>query len=394
MTNYTEQPFQFLRRKHGKRDADKVFSPEIIENWYKARAYVLDKLKDVGFGSKSDEHLQVVVMDVDNKEAKPLMLSIVRQVALSAHYLNYHEDSEEASKNRTVITLVSQNPESITKELEAEEYLCNLPKHGKGFIQRAEDNQTEEVEVEVDMELEIIPEWAGEEKPHVKIFTKNNVDEFCRSHQDIFSIDTRMAVYASRIYDLGTLISDMPYEDIHSAKRYSQALDAFMYIQLEKPWKLLVGEKKQGKSTAVKEALSNIFCADCFDTRKKEIELMREKDIDECSDEEEKKKISKEDYWEKHIKTLSKSEHARWVVEKLIMGYRPLGIEERIEDERIMGSKKLKEHRKRLKSNPDNPAHIDLCSYADLRRIDPDNMKYDSFLMLAIPEILKKCSRK
>lgn len=414
MTNYTEQPFQFLKRKHGETDAEKAFSPEIIENWYKARAYVLDKLKDVKFGASSNDHLQVVVMDVDNEDARPLMLSIVRQVALSAHFLNYHEEvkeEEEAkekedktknentkkeapSKNRTVITIVTKNKDAVIEELGAEEYLCNLPKHGKGFIQRAKDNQTEEVEVEVDLKLEIISEWSGEEKPYVKIFAKNDVDEFCRSHHDIFSIDTRMAVYASRIYDLGTLISDMPYEDIHSAKRYSQALDAFMYIQLEKPWKSLINKDNQDDLTKVKEALSNLFCADCFKTRESELNLMRELDIKKCKDEQEIKKKRKDNYWENHIEALSKSEHARWVVEKLIMGYRPLNLGERIEDERIMGSKRLKEHRKQLKCNPENPAHIDLCSYADLRRIDPDNMRYDSFLMLAIPEILKNCSRK
>ena len=88
---------------------------------------------------------------------------------------------------------------------------------------------------------------------------------------------------------------------------------------------------------------------------------------------------------------LCRSEHARWVVEKLVMGFRPLNNEERIEDESLSPYKeKRKSFRKDLKTNETKLAHIDLCSYANLRRVDPDNMKYDSFLMLAVPNILAK----
>ena len=38
----------------------------------------------------------------------------------------------------------------------------------------------------------------------------------------------------------------------------------------------------------------------------------------------------------------------------------------------------------------DGTPHIDLCSYRELRRVNPDDMKYDCFLMLAIPKILEK----
>ena len=42
-------------------------------------------------------------------------------------------------------------------------------------------------------------------------------------------------------------------------------------------------------------------------------------------------------------------------------------------------------YRKRLKNNG---IHIDLCSYRDLRRINPGDMKYDCFLMIAMPRII------
>ena len=369
-----EQPFQFLRRKVVKGKTETPFSPEIIENWYKARAFILHFLKNESFKSESKKLLHWVVLG-----DSPLMLSVARQIALSAHFVKYYD-------RNTLITIVSQK-DYIKEEFEKEEYLCNLPKLCKNVIYDVEDHR----DSYIDIELQVVKEWVGNgDNCYIEI-REEEVEAFCRSNE-YDKIDTRKAVFASRIYDLGSLITNVPYEDFHDTHRYSQAIDAFQYIQLEKPWKSLINKDNQDDQTKVKEALSNIFCADCFETRASEIEAMKEADIDHSSDEKEKKKIRKENYWEKHIEALSKSEHARWVVEKLIMGYRPLNPTERIKDERIMGSKKLKEHRKQLKSNSKDPVHIDLCSYLDLRRIDPDNMRYDSFLMLAIPEILKKCS--
>ena len=63
--------------------------------------------------------------------------------------------------------------------------------------------------------------------------------------------------------------------------------------------------------------------------------------------------------------------------------------EERIRDERSFGGAK-KQYRNRMKKNASDPVSVDICSFAELRRINPGDMKYDSFLMLAIPKILKR----
>ena len=105
----TEKPFEYLKRK----EDNKPFEEDVVKNWYKARAFVLDKLKDVAVEPTSGDHLHVVVdVDQDDKQLSPLMLSVVRQIALSAHYLNFFEGSEkEEPCHRTVITLVSKNPQ-------------------------------------------------------------------------------------------------------------------------------------------------------------------------------------------------------------------------------------------------------------------------------------------
>lgn len=374
MSKQLEKPFEFLKKKDGS-----SFTSETYKNWYKARAYVLDKLKDKAFVPDSNECLHVVVTDVDNEVSRPLMLSIVRQVALSAHFINY---KEESNKNRTVITIITQNVGIIKKELEKEEYMFYLPVYGKGFFKDSNNNPVKDCP-KVEVDIEILFSEAPPDGDIVKM-TKDEAESFCNSkfEDEIFSIDTRKAVYASRMYDLGAEINNLPYDDIHSTERYSVALDVFQFMKLEEDIKPLVKNNWAESRSQVKvlEALSNIFCSDCFESRAKAVKIFSEQEG-----------ISESEAWKKLNQELSKSEHARWVVEKLIMGYRPMSKDQRLEYESRFGDSR-RQYAKGLK-RPDNLkdlSHIDLCSFTNLRRIDPDNMKYDSFLVLGIPEILNR----
>ena len=85
-----------------------------------------------------------------------------------------------------------------------------------------------------------------------------------------------------------------------------------------------------------------------------------------------------------NLESLARCEHARWNVEKLLLGFRPLSEKEHLEDEQLFGRDRAA-YRKSLKNQG---IHIDLCSYRDLRRINPGDMKYDSFLMVAMPRIM------
>ena len=368
MSNQLEKPFEYLRRMENGEKFDEV----IVRNWYIARAFVLDKLKEVAFKPDSNAHLHVVVAD-----DTPLMLSVVRQVALSAHYINF--DENKTSSNRTVITIISQNP-NIRKELEKEEYLCNLPKY---CVFKYKDSEPENRDSFIDIEIHIVDSYSKDEREEDTFyFCKKDVDAW-KSKKDedsIFSIDTRKAVYAKRIYSLGADIDNLPAEDIHCAKRYALALDVFQNEKLGGRVNLLIKEDEWKDQSVVKENLSNIFCTDCFESRKLGIQRCRSENIKK-----------RENLWEKYNEALSKSEHARWVVEKLIMGFSPLNSLQRFKDESLFYDKKEKaRYRRSLKKQTKYPAHIDICSYADLRRINPDDLKFDSFLMLAIPKILRK----
>lgn len=378
MSKQLEKPFEFLRNKDGSE-----FFSETYRNWYKARAFVLDKLGDFAFTSGDGAHLHVVVT-----QDTPIMLSVVRQVALIAHYINYEEENDDENKRkRSVITIVSsKNENDIVAELGKGEYLCNLLDYCKHSVYGA---ATVNKDSYIDIEIEIVAEEPPQNKNDKnEIFVREDeVVSFCNSkfEDELYTIDTRKAVYASRMYDLGVEINNLPYDDIHSTERYSVALDVFQYMKLEEDLKPLVKNNWVQSRNQVKvlEALSNIFCSDCFESRAKAVKLFSEKEG-----------ISESEAWKKLNHELSKSEHARWVVEKLIMGYRPMSKNHQLEYESRFGDSR-KQYVKKLK-RPDNLKdlfHIDLCSFADLRRIDPDNMKYDSFLVLGIPEILKRINK-
>ena len=365
MSVFKEKPFDHLKRKTGE-----AFDQSIKDNWYIAREYVLDKLKDIAFRPDSKAHLEVVV-----KGDSPQMLSVVRQVALSAHYINFYEgDDFEQPQNRTVIFLVSDNP-NIKSELKREEYLGNLPDYCK-FVNQ--DSTIENNDSFLDIEIHIV-------KDNLEtcdfVFSEDGFSAFRDSRGDaILGIDTRRAVYASRMYDLGDEINNIPSEDIHCAERYALALDVFQYEKLKKKPEPMFGNGIYEDMCKVKEKLSNIFCSDCFKSRAMSIQLMNNGS-----------EINEWQLWKKNNECLSRSEHVRWVVEKLIMGYRPLNKKQHFDYENLyFDITKKKQFLKKMKKDPMNPAHIDICSYRELRRINPEDLKFDSFLMLAIPRILNK----
>lgn len=368
-----ESPFEYLRRK----DTHEPFPEETVRNWYIARAYVLDKLKDISFSPGSEKHLHAVV-----EGDSPIMMSVLRQLALSAHYVNFEEhdlSGRLVCRNRSVLTLVSRmDPQQIVGELEKEEYLSNLLKCCRyslfGEIRNADSY--------LDIELEIVrerPEDSG-----VVMMTEEEVKSFLESRpsEAVFSIDTRKAVYAGRAYNLGAVIDNIPYESIYSAGRYNRALATFQYKVLKDTEGARLVRESEWKEdlTAVKNGLSNLFCADCFESREWAIRQMYPAG---------KRRTEAEvmAVWEKYNDALSQSEHGRWIVEKLILGFRPLNAQERAEYASRFGKSRVV-YSKFLRNRSADPAHIDLCSYRTLRRVDPDNMKYDSFLMLAIPLIL------
>ena len=237
----------------------------------------------------------------------------------------------------------------------------------------------------IDIEIEIAESLPN--APDALAIYFSDVEKFCTGipEEELFAIDTRKAVYANRIYSLGAVIDNIPAEDIHSAKRYTMALNLYDQDRLKKAAGPLIDEAAWQNQNTVKANLSSIYCADCFESRA--LSIMSEA----------RKKSKIDELWARYNEPLSKSEHARWAADKLLTGYRPLNDKELFCDERLSYvphvAARKNQYRKSLKQRLEDPAHIDLCSYSDLRRINPDDLKYDSFLMLAIPKILDRLKR-
>lgn len=404
---YMEDLFQMMRPlpPYEQRDiasCQDTFDEHVIEGWYCAREYVLEQLsKDKNMGADgihpfSSDHVHVIIHYIS-----PMALFIARQVALVTHFPNFKEgDGKKCSpKYCTKITILYNRTMhlDILKELKKEECLCHLPDICKcSFIN---GNTGEIVELinkhsYIDIELELVS------------YEDDDFDKYTPKREDGSSlkpviigngvlgkishctqkIDIRNARRVNMVYNVGADIDNLPPDDPNTAKRYGKALLYFCYQQpseeTKEKWDSLCSDKGNDMTLAfqisLRNKLSNVFCSDCIPSRIKSV-LDKPDDL-LTKDEKELLAIVKD-----NLQVLAQCEHARWNVEKLIFGFSPLTPEERWEDAQLFGTFR-NAYRKSLKKKGH---HIDLCSYQDLRRIDPGNMKYDCFLMLAISKILR-----
>lgn len=401
MDIFKEKPFERLRKRSGEKYDDRV-----VRNYYIARRFTLNLLQKIAedyvFNSNFNKYLHFVLTGADER-----MLSIARHLALYSHFINFKEEAEgDRPANRTIITIVSASKD-LKEILSREEYLCNLPDYCRFIdLDGSVANDDSYLDIEIHLSSEV-PAFRPSEIGH--LIEKPDVDAFFDSVRDdddnVFYIDTRKAYYTDQMYNIGATVDNLPYVDIHDSHRYTLALDVCQYAKLKlspEPMLKQPDEKgnsyEKGKQYELKQMLSNVFCSDCFELRFSALKPSPQKKEEEEDKKGKKKKkdTEKEERakWEENNQALCVSEHARWVVEKLILGYRSPNADEYRQYERLRlhsdSKDKIKNFKNSLKRNDDILAHFNLCSYRDLRRIDPDNLKYDSFLMLAIPKILQR----
>lgn len=96
-------------------------------------------------------------------------------------------------------------------------------------------------------------------------------------------------------------------------------------------------------------------------------------------------------FGDKDLENLGKMEHNRWVVEQLLLRYRPLtaGEQENAKIDSLCSSDKEKG---RLKS--DEYAHLDICSNARLNQVDYNMSKLDQALIQVLPEAYREYLNK
>lgn len=390
--NNKEDLFRMLRRSDGKE-----FEEDVIRNWYRARNYVLNTLesKDVFYKMIHDHRKVNVVLE----SASQLMLAVARQIALLVHYPTFNEAT---GSNRTTITILFDKhkvPLSyIWDYVSKEEHLCNLPRYCKCTVRDFESkadtfsNKNSFLKF-LDIELELIgfdgSDFSEYKSPDSLPDPLRIKEEEVSNHDFDETIDISMAKRVNMVYNVGADIDNLPQDDPNTASQYDRAMLWFCYQQTpeiaQEKW-----DEIENNRIGVKKKLSNVFCADCFTSRllyafntykKKEDPEISGKNMGEYLKSKYRKvaNIVKE-----NLKSLAQCEHSRWNVEKLVLGFRPLSEEELLEDEQRFENDRTA-YRKSLKKEN---VHIDLCSYRDMKRLNPDDMKYDSFLVIAAPKIL------
>lgn len=98
---------------------------------------------------------------------------------------------------------------------------------------------------------------------------------------------------------------------------------------------------------------------------------------------------------------LAECEHNRWNIQQLLMGYRALTPAEREEYRNIKSDSEIpdnliktkKSDFKKKKRDGLERAHLDICTYKDLKEDDKGAMEYDYILNNAIPDIMMRTNK-
>lgn len=373
MEKYFEDLFSDLHLEYADRDCR-----------YKARYYVQEVMPPLdgnGIEPVSSEHVHVVIENSDNR----LMQAIVRQICLIAHYPNFNEESGE---NRTLITLCSDNPADTYQQMKGKKVLGNLLEYCKCNMEPDKDAESL-VPLDIEFEFLNINPYANN---NVRRITLADVEKCTKDYDTANAkMDVTMGMLVNMVYNTGAEIQNLPATDNANIERYSTALNVFCYkLKSDKicmKWSECAKPDKDGnyKENDIKNKLSSVFCADCFGTRIRGLLDTKKKSLAEyiLYDLE---TVMKEICKGENLNALARCEHARWNVEKLIMGYQPLVESDWYELENCFG-KERDDKIKKLKKKEFK--HIDICSYKNLRRVNPADIKYDYFLMLSMPQIMR-----
>lgn len=389
--------------KYFDRIFEKVFDATEAKLWYQARHFVMEELSPIdrywddeegqendGISPGCKTHLHFVVDSI-----KEEMIAVVRQICLLAHYPNF---SDETGSNRTIITFclesISNNDLLQIKGLGNLLNNCRCTIESEERKTRINNNSNRNNYLSLDIEFEFlkckITDIKSEKNEILRTIEYKAVKEsFDKNIIPQEGIDVSKGMLVNMVYNTGATINNLSACDNENVARYSTALNVFCYNlkheEIEKKWKESAKPKKDGsyKPLDIKNQLSSIFCADCFESRLKGILDTKKKSVYEflLTDFETVMKRIRD---KNTINALVRCEHARWNVERLILGYRPLKKEELYDIECSFGQ----DRKDKIKKYKNDFKHIDLCSSKNLRRLNPADVKYDYFLMLAMPQIV------
>ena len=380
-------------------DRDLVVARHIVLNEMGAGSQGNCVIDDNGIGAGSGRHVHAVVVLSDEK--RRLLLAIARQLALVCHYPNFDENAAEKGEqaNRTVISIVDskcrtvESLDGLEKEMKGELFgnlsdyaLCRKMVFADSSIP-TETNGKECSFVDIELNLVGIADGTTAEQYAQAVATDASTIVTVISKEtignDYSDISTEIGLLrpmmVDTVYRIGGTFLSIRKADVAVAGNYSNAIND--YCRIIKVNKMLGNwQQDKTKNPDGKELrLSNLLCGDHFETKVRSLRAMSNASTFDL-----KEKI------EENMELLARLEHSRWNVEKLVLGYRPYTAMELDDDCKAFteGAAKVKALRNKLKN--EQRVHLDIRSFGSLLHYHFDSVRYDYFLTLLIPSVLKR----
>ncbi len=364
-----------------------------------------------GIAYNGSRHVHVVIVDGHGSD---LCMALLRQAALVCHYPNFDERTAENRTRITYVDMDSDNPSVVLNRIQRS--VCSLwDVCGKKVWTYDEDGRklilSDEGKLFIDIELnvvalggkgELVKDVADEvlmdrnalitiiaedssardlrplavERPNVlQVYEvdREKLRNRCKSPL----VDMTRAKVVNMVYNVGSCLKGVSPGNLYNAGDYENALNTSIKYCLSGTIREKWDEISSDDDYSAAIRLSNLNCADGLEAKRRSA-LAACSGNRACAD--------LDGLLQSQLKWLAVSEHARWNTEKLVSGFRIYTDEEKYEDEFLFGEAQ-KESRSRMKRNF---AHIDICSAKELVRVNPENFKYDCFLVLAVNDILNK----
>lgn len=337
----------------------------------------IDTWVDATLFGDNPKYLHVIVVGDDEQ-----MLLVAKQMALLAHFPSFDEKNSQTCTRISILGKIGAN-ESW------KDVFGNLLKWQKNkWIDVLLDVEVEHIglfkdegDINDETNNACVKNWIVEHESSNLlpiVYDANRIAMLIASNKVQYTDKQmeQMAIRANMVYEASRKFEIIHANDVDNIREYRKPVEDFLNIAENKAL-------SQWQSLSELNKLSNYCLVDSILVRVRSLQLMgvnrscffRKKSL---------YKILAENLVE-----MSQSEHARWNVEKLINGFRPFTHEEVMKDNILLGTER-KEYELSLKKDPASFAHVDLCSYNRLCRMDLNAVKYDSFLLLAMVKYWEK----
>lgn len=399
---------------------ENILGPEVTETTY-------TPLDGEGIAPNSQEHVHLVIVGMSK-----MGIALGQQALLQAHYPNFderadspkrtritfidtHADTEmaffkgrytrlfELMRHRHIDTTIQETyQKDWTDPIQNNEKWQHLCDKGTNFL----DVEVEFIKgsIESDNVRSILSEISADDRAKVTIAicltqTYQAIAASLYLPLEVYDNVQEIWVYQREVSDIIKSMTnlqkvslaqnewtDVPYQRYRNLKpfgmlyadivddsiRTEQAkLVNFVYEMGTTPSELLQKANEDWKRLPIHFRLSNLYFVDTI---------------------KQKLRSGLHDSIDKHtMDALSRCEHNRWNMEKLLIGYSP--CDSKIYDELLGYLKKgmIKEYKSRKKElkKLTTKVHPDICSCNKLKTIDPDAISYDETLNAAIPDIIR-----